>query len=596
MATFIFTRNKPVSIRTLLLVVFLLLMLLPVFAFTYIIYIKENEIYRNQVSQYLLQTVEQTQRLLEADLSEIDRLIWPLLYQHPLDFLNEPINSQYLLQEANQKFKELVYADLLRGRLDLVRAVHLITPNKTVLSSDNTFQHFDQVDMENYLHIVEQIERQPLKMSWFSDKWAIYKTREGFETPVRDSVTAARKLVDSNTSEVRGYLFIQLNDRFIEENLNHVRIGSTGTLIVTDANGDDIYRQQSALLDSEEIAAFLKTHSSQEPGAASGVRRLAGKWLIAQDTSAVSGWTMTAIVPLDELMSPNRSILQYLLIMAGLAAVIFTVVSILMATAISKPVIKLAKHMSFPSLDNLQFREIQGSIREISMLQRSFNRLMQRLKELIQENERKEKEKREALLQALQMQIKPHFLYNTLDTIYWMSKKYNADSISKLVTALGKFFRFTLNAGQEWTTLQSEFEHIENYLQIQAFRYRDKLRYEIVLDPQTRSARVMPLILQPIVENALEHGISKAEGEGKVTIRSRKEDDRVCITVHNTGDRLDAEELRRQWESSSGEHYGLANVRQRISMVFGPEYGVQLEACEDGGAIATLYIPYSGFK
>jgi Predicted signal transduction protein with a C-terminal ATPase domain len=593
---FILARNGPISIRTLLLVVFLFLMLLPVIAFTYIIYIKEIEVYRGQVSRYLLQTVEQTQRLLEADLMEIDRLISPLLYEHPLDFLEESIYTSYQRQEANQKFTELVYADLLRGQLDLVRAVHLITPNKTVLSSDNTFQEFGQADIGNYVHIVEQIEKQPLKMRWFSDKWAIYKSREGFETPLRDSVTAARKLVDSNTLEVRGYLFIQLNDRFIKDNLEPVRIGSTGALIVTDENGDEIYRQQSSLFDATEISAYLKAHSSDGGAESSGVQRVAGKWLVAHDTSAVSGLTLTAVVPLDELMSSNLSILRYLLLIAGLAVVIFTVVSILMATEISDPVIKLAKHMSFPSLDNLQFREIHSSIREITMLQRSFNRLMQRIQELLQENERKEREKREALFQALQMQIKPHFLYNTLDTIYWMSKKYNADSISKLVTALGKFFRFTLNAGQEWTTLQKEIEHIENYLQIQAFRYRDKLQYEIALDPETRNTSIMPLILQPVVENALEHGISKAEGEGRVTIRSRKEGDRVYITVHNTGNRLNADELRLQLQSPPSEHYGLANVRQRISMVFGPDYGITLEACEEGGAVATLCIPFSNWN
>ncbi len=96
--------------------------------------------------------------------------------------------------------------------------------------------------------------------------------------------------------------------------------------------------------------------------------------------------------------------------------------------------------------------------------------------------------------------------------IYWMAKKHKAESISKLVTALGRFFRFTLSAGQEWTTLRKEVEHIENYLQIQSFRYRDKLQYEIHLEPSVSEVRVMPLILQPLIENALEHGVSKKSG------------------------------------------------------------------------------------
>ncbi|SDD84526.1 Histidine kinase-, DNA gyrase B-, and HSP90-like ATPase [Paenibacillus sp. UNCCL117] len=581
--------NRPISIRAMLLTVFLLLMLFPLIVITYITYEKQNGIFQKQVSQYLLQTVSQTQRALEADLKEIDRLTWPLLYQRPLDFLDTPINTPYLLQEANQKFKELMYSDLLRGRLDHVRAVYLVTPNRTVLSTDNAFQSYEQLDLENFNHIVEQIRQQPLKMSWFSDKRAIYRAKDGFKTPVRDSVTAARQLIDSNTSELRGYLFIQLNDRFIDESLAPVRIGSTGALMLSDAAGDDIYRQQSALFDEPGIEGLVKSL----PHSAEGVDKFAGKWLTAHETSVVSGWSMTAVVPLNELMSPNQKILKYLLVMAGLGAVIFTIVSVLMATAISKPVINLAKLMSSPSIDQLQVWEIQGSVQEIGVLQRNFNRLMQRIQQLIQENEQQEKEKREALLQALQMQIKPHFLYNTLDTIYWMSKKHKAEPISKLVTALGKFFRFTLNAEQEWTTLQMELEHIANYLQIQSFRYRDRLHYEIVADPDTKNTRIMPLLLQPIVENALEHGISKAGGGGQVTIRAFKKGECVNIVIYNTGRKIDTERVRLQLQESSNEHLGLRNVQQRISLAFGQDYGIRLEEGETEGTAVTVCIPHN---
>lgn len=587
----IFLLNRPISIRTMLLTVFLLLMLFPLVVITYIIYEKENEIYQKQVSQYLLQTVSQTQRVLESDLTEIDRLTWPLLYQHSLDFLDASYNTPYLLMEANQKFKELVYSDLFRGRLDLIRAVYLITPNKTVFSSDSAFQNYSQMNIDNYQHIVEEVQKNPLQMSWYSDEWAIYRGKNGFDTPVRNSVTAARQIIDSNTSEVRGYLFIQLNDRFIEENLDNIQIGSTGTLIVSDASGDEIYQQRSPLLDEPDIAEAVNSSSLH----GTGVVKFSRKWLMAYDTSTVSGWKMTAVVPLEELMRPNLKILQYLLVMGGLGAVIFTIISILMATAISRPVIKLAKLMPFLSFDQLHVEEIQGSIQEISILQRNFNRLMHRIQQLIQENEQQEKEKREALLQALQMQIQPHFLYNTLDTIYWMSKKYKADSISKLVTALGRFFRFTLNAEAEWTTVQKEMDHIENYLLIQSFRYRDKLQYEITLDPETLNSRIMPLILQPIVENALEHGIAKIGGGGKVTIRTFKQDNRVYIAIHNTGEKIDLEHVKLQFDNANSEHLGIRNVQKRISLAFGPEFGLKIEADEVEGTVVTICIPFEEY-
>jgi two-component system sensor histidine kinase YesM len=282
-----------------------------------------------------------------------------------------------------------------------------------------------------------------------------------------------------------------------------------------------------------------------------------------------------------------------LIIIAGLGILIFIIVSVLLAMAISKPVIHLARLMSTTSIDNLHMRENVGSIREISILQRNFNRLRERIQQLLHDNEVQQKEKRDALMQALQMQIQPHFLYNTLDTIYWMSKEYEADSISKLVTALGRFFQFTLHSGQEWTSMKKELDHVENYLQIQSFRYKDKLQYDIQMDPSLKNVYVMPLILQPLVENALEHGIAKMSKGGKVYITVAREGDRVCLSVFNTGGGIDIEKAKKHLQSSdSSEHVGMRNVDQRIKMAFGPEYGIQFSPSQEEGAIVLVYIPY----
>ncbi len=569
--------------------VFLLLMIFPLVVITYITYKKENEIFQKQMSQYLLQTVEQTHRALDANLSEIDRLTWTLLYEQSLDFLKGPLDSPYRLFDANQRFKELVYSNLFRGRLEYIRAISFITSDRTVLSTENSFYAYEQVDHANYQFVIDQVEDKSLKMNWFSEKRAIYSPKDGFQTPVRASVTAARRLIDSNTGVLRGYLFVQFNDSFISEYLRKVQIGSTGSLLVSDAAGDVIYQQDPQLFQNNKINEAIRSLPLQ----GQGLRIVDGKWLLASDISKLSGWKMTAVVPLGELIGPNQKILQYLLIIAACGAVVSVIVSILLATAISKPVINLARLMSIASKDSLHVRETQGSIQEISILQFNFNRMMDRIQDLIQENERQQKEKREALLQALQMQIHPHFLYNTLDMIYWMAKKHKAESISKLVTALGRFFRFTLSAGQEWTTLRKEVEHIENYLQIQSFRYRDKLQYEIHLEPSVSEVRVMPLILQPLIENALEHGVSKNPAGGKVTISARKMENRVCILISNTGSPIDLEHVNRLLQDASPSvHVGLRNVQQRIQLAFGQRYGIQLTESEQLETLVKITIPY----
>ncbi|MDB4865807.1 MAG: sensor histidine kinase [Cohnella sp.] len=584
-----FSLSKPISIRTLLLAVFLLLMIFPMVVITFVTYKKENQIFQSQVSQYLAQTVEQTGRALDANLTEIDRLTWPLLYQRQLDFLEAPLHTPYQLQEANRKFQQMVYFDLFRGQLDHIRAVYFVTPERIVLSTDNTYQWSKQMDEANYRYIVQEIGKRPLKMNWFSDRRVVFRANSGFETSVRDSVVAARRLIDSNFSELRGHLFVQLNDRFLTDSLANVHIGSTGALLVTDPRGDVIYRQDSALLQNQLIREAVKSLPSQGIGTV----KLQGKWLLSYAISDISGWKMTAVVPMSELLGANQKILQYLLIMAVLGTVIFIIISVMLATALSKPVIQLARLMSYSSIGHLHVRDIQGSVHEIGILQRNFNRLMDRIGQLMQENERKEKEKREALLQALQMQIHPHFLYNTLDTMYWMSKKHQAEPLSKLVAALGKFFRFTLNSGQEWTTLDKELEHVENYLQIQSYRYRDRLQHEIELDPLAKDASIIPLLLQPLVENAVEHGISNIPEGGKVTITARREGEQVIIQIMNTGNAVDEKRVAGllRDDSPSG-HVGLRNVQHRIQLAFGPEYGLMVEAGTPGGTTVTVNIPY----
>jgi sensor histidine kinase YesM len=442
---------------------------------------------------------------------------------------------------------------------------------------------------ENYRDIIATVDNKPLKMHWFSESRSAFRQPGGFETSVRDSVVAVRKLIDSNFSELRGHLLVQLNDRFLADSLANVRIGSTGALLVTDSEGEVVYRQEAALLQNEAISNAVKSLPAQ----GSGTVKLEGKWLLSYATSDISGWKMTAVVPMDELLGANQKILQYLLIMAILGTVIFVVISILMANAVSKPVIQLARLMSYTSIDHLHVREIQGSVHEIGILQRNFNRLMDRIQQLMQENERKEKEKREALLQTLQMQIHPHFLYNTLDTIYWMSKKHQAEPISKLVAALGKFFRFTLNAGQEWTTVEKEFGHLENYLLIQSFRYRDRVRYHIDLEPRAKDAAVIPLLLQPLVENSLEHGISNLPGGGEVRIDARRIGEQVVIRIFNSGNPVDLERVEQVLQGDAPrDHVGLRNVQNRIQMAFGSEHGLVVEQVE-GGTLVTVTIPFS---
>lgn len=564
-------------------------MIIPLFVNTLMTYNKENEIIQAQASQFIQQSVSQIKGTLDTNLSEIDRLTWSILYQQDLDFLDRPLNTDYELNEANRAFRNKAYSDLFSGKLNHIRTVSFVTADCHVLSTDSSMNAFSKLNQQNFDYIVALFDAEPLKMYWVGSRRTIYQTQTGFDSPVHASATAARRIVDSNTGQLRGYLFIQFNDLFLEEYLSKVRIGSTGSFQVTDESGEAIYKQPSDLLNHPRIIAAIQ----QLPPNGSGTRVVDGKWMLSYDTSEVSEWNLTAVVPLNEVLGPNRQILRYLLVMTALGAILSVIIALLFTSVISRPVIGLAKVMTMASMNNLNLRENMSSIQEISILQRNFNRLMDRIQELMAENERQQKEQGAAQLKTLQMQIQPHFLYNTLDTIYWMSKKHQAEPISKLVTALGKFFRFTLGSGLDRVTMKRELDHVDNYLRILSFRYRDKLEYDMAIGPDLDDAMIMPLILQPLVENAIEHGIAKLKTVGLVRIAVYRSEHEVVIEVENDGEEADTDRIKRLLEDTApSEHVGLRNVQQRIKLSFGEAYGIRLAEHKDGKTLIRLCIPF----
>ncbi|MCR5090887.1 MAG: sensor histidine kinase [Oscillospiraceae bacterium] len=206
---------------------------------------------------------------------------------------------------------------------------------------------------------------------------------------------------------------------------------------------------------------------------------------------------------------------------------------------------------------------------------------------------------RDLELNLLQVQINPHFLYNTLDTIIWMTEDDRKEDITDIVMYLSEFFRTTLSSGRNVIRLQEEFQHVEAYLNIQAYRYRDLLRFEASLPPELRDATIIKMTLQPIVENALYHGIKNKRGGGTIRISAREDAGEICLTVSDDGVGMQEEELRQLSRAVNGltrpksddSGFGLANVAERLRMRYGDRYGLQIDSRYGEGTVVTIRIP-----
>ncbi|MDY0019229.1 MAG: sensor histidine kinase [Anaerolineae bacterium] len=238
---------------------------------------------------------------------------------------------------------------------------------------------------------------------------------------------------------------------------------------------------------------------------------------------------------------------------------------------------------------------------EITELSRSFNVMISRVRQLLDEKIEEQQQLKKAEFKTLQAQINPHFLYNTLDTIIWKTEANQKGEVIELVQALSSFFRITLSKGQDWITIHDEVEHVRSYLCIQGMRYRDILTYSLDVEDDILSYTILKLMLQPLVENALYHGIKNKRGGGVITVRGHRLDEkRALFEVEDTGIGIPPNELARlranladsSRRDDIGEHgFGIYNVHQRIKLYYGKQFGLSIESELQRGTTVSLVIP-----
>lgn len=275
-----------------------------------------------------------------------------------------------------------------------------------------------------------------------------------------------------------------------------------------------------------------------------------------------------------------------------LSAVVF---AIIVSGTIVRPIKKLKIHMVEVSSGNLDsFFESNGND-EISVLGTVFNQMLMDIKKLIKQVYEVQAQKRNAELRVLQSQINPHFLYNTLDTIQWKALDYNAYDVADMINSLSNFFRLSLNGGKEFVTIYEETEHVRNYLEIQKMRYNDKVNYNINLKKQISHNIIPKMIIQPLVENSIYHGLKLKKQKGTININIFPVNDHIKIEVEDNGLGMNFEKLteirNNLFNSVESEHYGLYNINERLKLTFRDKYSISIEGEYDKGTKVSITIP-----
>jgi two-component system sensor histidine kinase YesM len=424
-------------------------------------------------------------------------------------------------------------------------------------------------------------------------------------------VSAARAVLDPDTQDVLGVVLIDLKIRVIAEAVKDVHLGRTGQLMVIDGEGEPIY-----------VPANLPVHGVSPdwfPGMSGSLERDTedGRFQFVYAKSPFTGWLTVAVFTARESVREMREIQFYIVSFVFLVCMFGITASYYLSRSISRPIAQLISFMNRAESGDLLARYIGERRDEIGMLGRSFNRMLVQINRLISLTERQERQKREAELRSLQAHIRPHFLYNTLDTIQWMARSQGAAGAAEVAGALARLFRIGLSGGNDRIPLKEEFEHLESYLKIQKVRYRDKLNYTIRMNGDLGRYTVLKVILQPLVENAIYHGIKERRGPGTIEVTADLEDGRLLLRVRDDGVGMEPERLadiRRALDmvgrepapadlsadaetaatdESDGKKrgYGLINVHERLRLTFGEGYGLAVESWRGEGTTVTIVHP-----
>lgn len=405
-------------------------------------------------------------------------------------------------------------------------------------------------------------------------------------------ISISKAVVDSATGEVLGVAVIDLNYQAIENICENGQLGKSGYIYLIDRQKNIIYHPQQQLLYSG-TKTELMDEILDMPSTETYLRDDANSRIYTKNESQLTGWSAVGVVNTNELIKNKQNILSFYAFLAAVAILFATVIAMIISTTITRPIKMLENTMHKVEEGDFNVQSQLGLNNEIGHLSNTFNVMISKIKLLMQSAVAIEEEKRKSEIKALQAQINPHFLYNTLETIIWMSASGKNEEVVEVTSALAKLFRTSISEGGNLVPLAVEVENINSYLTIQKMRYKDKLSFSVDIPPALLGMMTPKLILQPIVENAVYHGIKQLARGGAITIGAAATDDLLIITIKDEGVGMSAEQLEQMFlpKDKSGRGIGVINVNNRIRLCFGDSYGLRYSSDVGKGTQVEICLP-----
>lgn len=398
---------------------------------------------------------------------------------------------------------------------------------------------------------------------------------------------------DGNTSG--GILVVDMNFSSVEHLFTKVNAGDRCYMYLMNREGEIIYHPRQNLIYSElsdennEVAVSYEdgTHTEEFMGQ---------KRIVVVKTVGYTGWKIVSVIPEEELYEDSNQINVVWVTVLAIAILMMIAVNQYISTTITRPINRLEDSVKQLELQHPEKIYVGGST-EIQHLGSSIRSMVAQMRELMDDVVKEQKEKRKNELDALQSQINPHFLYNTLDSIIWMIESERYEEAIDMVTALANLFRISLSKGKTIITIAEEFMHAKNYSSIQMLRFKNKFEVSFLLDDKIKEYPITKLVIQPILENAMYYGMETMDGDGEILVSGYEKNGEIYIDIIDNGIGMSPEQVenlltdKHNYVRKRGSGIGLRNVDQRIKLYFGEEYGLTIKSEPDVGTKVTIHLP-----
>ncbi len=417
------------------------------------------------------------------------------------------------------------------------------------------------------------------------------------ENQYRWVITLTRAVeITQGTSTDQGILLIDIRYSSLQQILENITLGNQLYLYMISSSGQLICHPRMQLIETGQMTENVMAAAGYRDG--SYREEFGGEMReVSVKSVGYTGWKLVSVTPEKGLPLGTLKMRLFVVFVVASFLLVLVLINAFISSRITNPIQELEKSVNAIEEGELDTEVYTGGSYEIQHLGRSIGDMAKRIKALMEDIVTEHESKRKSEFDTLQSQINPHFLYNTLDIIVWMIENEQKQEAVKVVTALARFFRISLSRGRSIIPVKDELEHVRNYLMIQQMRFKNKFTYVIRAGEDVMELASLKLMLQPLVENAIYHGMEFMDGDGEIMIRVYREGEELWFQISDNGLGMTQEQLdgllsdRPHVSSRRGSGIGVKNVNERIRLYFGEHYGLSIQSEPDEGTVITIRLP-----